>query len=66
MLRQTVRQDSANVLLSGLGLRVLGISARGAVFLGAYELAKEFLLMLKGSVKHVKTNLRSQIYTHRR
>jgi len=54
------------VLLSGLGLRVLGISARGAVFLGAYELAKEFLLMLKGSVKHVKTNLRSQIYTHRR
>lgn len=47
MLRKIVQLEGASVLLHGLGPRVLWISAGGAVFLGAYELAKEFLINLK-------------------
>lgn len=54
MLRRTVRQEGAKALLSGIGPRVIWISAGGAVFLGAYELAKDFLLALRGSAKHLK------------
>jgi len=54
MLKQTVRQEGAKALLNGLGPRVIWISAGGAVFLGAYELAKEFLIALKGARKHLK------------
>jgi solute carrier family 25 (mitochondrial S-adenosylmethionine transporter), member 26 len=54
MLTRTVRQEGTKALISGLGPRVVWISAGGAVFLGAYELAKEFLLALKGSTEHLK------------
>jgi solute carrier family 25 S-adenosylmethionine transporter 26 len=54
MLKRTVRQEGAKALLNGLGPRVIWISAGGAVFLGAYELAKDFLLALKSSTKHLK------------
>jgi solute carrier family 25 S-adenosylmethionine transporter 26 len=54
MLKRTVRQEGAKALLGGLGPRVIWISAGGAVFLGEYELAKDFLLALKASTKHLK------------
>lgn len=39
--------EGSRALFNGLGPRVLWISAGGAVFLGAYELAKDFLLAMK-------------------
>ena len=47
MLAKIVRQEGAGVLFKGLGPRVLWISAGGAVFLGAYELAKDFLVAMQ-------------------
>jgi solute carrier family 25 (mitochondrial S-adenosylmethionine transporter), member 26 len=47
MLRRIVANEGAGALLAGLGPRIVWISAGGAVFLGAYELAKDFLIALK-------------------
>jgi len=52
MLKRIVQLEGPAVLLHGLGPRVIWISAGGAVFLGAYELAKNFLIsMTEESVK---------------
>jgi solute carrier family 25 (mitochondrial S-adenosylmethionine transporter), member 26 len=50
MLRRTVEQEGARVLLRGIGPRILWISAGGAVFLGAYEFAKDVLLAMRDKV----------------
>jgi solute carrier family 25 (mitochondrial S-adenosylmethionine transporter), member 26 len=47
MLKRIIEVEGSRALLNGLGPRVLWISAGGAVFLGAYELAKDFLLAIK-------------------
>jgi solute carrier family 25 (mitochondrial S-adenosylmethionine transporter), member 26 len=47
MLKRVIETEGSSALLNGLGPRVLWISAGGAVFLGAYELAKDFLLAMK-------------------
>lgn len=49
MLKRIIETEGARALLNGLGPRVLWISAGGAVFLGAYELAKDFLLAMKAT-----------------
>jgi solute carrier family 25 (mitochondrial S-adenosylmethionine transporter), member 26 len=47
MARRVIEIDGASALFRGIGPRVLWISAGGAVFLGAYELAKDFLLSVQ-------------------
>lgn len=54
MLRRIVVIEGAGALLAGLGPRVLWISAGGAVFLGAYELAKDFLMALKAKTSKLE------------
>jgi solute carrier family 25 (mitochondrial S-adenosylmethionine transporter), member 26 len=55
MLTQVVAEEGAGVLLSGLVPRILWISAGGAVFLGAYELAKDILIsMQKRTTKDIE------------
>jgi solute carrier family 25 (mitochondrial S-adenosylmethionine transporter), member 26 len=44
MFTQILKEEGAGALMSGVGPRILWISAGGAVFLGAYEFAKDFLL----------------------
>jgi solute carrier family 25 S-adenosylmethionine transporter 26 len=51
MLKLVIKKEGGMALLNGLGPRVLWISAGGAVFLGAYELAKDFLLAVKARPK---------------
>lgn len=53
MLNRFIANEGAGALLRGLGPRILWISAGGAVFLGAYELAKDFLLTVQAKAsKH--------------
>jgi solute carrier family 25 (mitochondrial S-adenosylmethionine transporter), member 26 len=47
MLKRIIETEGSTALLSGLGPRVAWISAGGAVFLGAYELAKDLLLTMQ-------------------
>jgi solute carrier family 25 S-adenosylmethionine transporter 26 len=47
MARRVIEIDGASALFRGIGPRILWISAGGAVFLGAYELAKDFLLSVQ-------------------
>jgi solute carrier family 25 (mitochondrial S-adenosylmethionine transporter), member 26 len=47
MARRIIENDGALALFRGIGPRILWISAGGAVFLGAYELAKDFLLSMQ-------------------
>ena len=47
MLKRILESEGSTALLNGIGPRVLWISAGGAVFLGAYELAKDFLLTMQ-------------------
>ena len=47
MMKRIVEQEGASALLRGIGPRILWISSGGAVFLGAYELAKDFLLTMQ-------------------
>jgi len=50
MLDRIIKDEGPSALLRGIGPRVLWISAGGAVFLGAYELAKDILLAMEGKV----------------
>jgi len=50
MLSRIIENEGASALLRGIGPRILWISAGGAVFLGAYELAKDTLLAMQGRV----------------
>lgn len=43
ILKSITEQEGVKVLFSGMGPRILWISAGGAVFLGAYEFAKDIL-----------------------
>ena len=47
MLNRIIATEGAGALLRGIGPRILWISAGGAVFLGAYELAKDFLIAVE-------------------
>ena len=47
MLLRITKHEGAGALFKGIGPRVIWISAGGAVFLGAYELGKDFLLALQ-------------------
>jgi solute carrier family 25 (mitochondrial S-adenosylmethionine transporter), member 26 len=51
MLRRIVEREGAKALLHGICPRVLWISAGGAVFLGAYELARDILLVMKAKTR---------------
>jgi len=53
MLKKIIVSEGAGALLAGIGPRVLWISAGGAVFLGAYELAKDFLIALKAKTSQL-------------
>ena len=48
MLRRTIRQEGAKALLSGIGPRVIWISAGGAVFLGALRVGERVSVSAKG------------------
>jgi len=50
MLKRIVEEEGVSALLRGIGPRILWISAGGAVFLGAYELAKDTLLAMESKI----------------
>jgi solute carrier family 25 (mitochondrial S-adenosylmethionine transporter), member 26 len=54
MMNRIIANEGAGVLLRGLGPRVLWISAGGAVFLGVYELAKDFLIAVQAKAAKQK------------
>ena len=52
VLKRIIESEGSTALLKGLGPRVLWISAGGAVFLGAYELAKDFLFTMQSKTSN--------------
>jgi hypothetical protein len=49
MFMRIMRREGVGALFKGIGPRVIWIAAGGAVFLGAYEFGKDFLLALRQS-----------------
>jgi len=54
MLKKIVDQEGATALFRGIGPRILWISAGGAVFLGAYEFAKDLLLNMETTLGRIE------------
>jgi len=54
MLTKIIEEEGPSALLRGIGPRILWISAGGAVFLGAYELAKDVLIAMKSKAENVR------------